>query len=152
MSLVVIDSGVFAEYANVSGRLNAQANAIFSSLNKGKLSAVVAPPSLSEVFYVLARLYTTFGVEEPEKKASKFCEYIYHHPSIEVADASLPLILEAGRIKYIFKLALTDCFVLALSKLRKCKAIFRHREKEMKKILEELNKRFQMVFLEDYET
>lgn len=145
-----MDSGVIAEYVNVSGRLNAQASAIFNSLNEGKLSAIVAPPSLSEAFYVLARLYTICGVKEPEKKASSFCEYIYYHPSIEVADASLPLMLEAGKIKHTFKLALTDCFVLALSKLRKCRAVFRHREKEMEKILEDLDREFQLVFLEDY--
>ena len=152
MSLVVLDSGVIAEYANVSGRFNAQASVIFDSINEGELIAIVAPPSLSEVFYVLSRLYTACEVKEPEKKTSSFCEYLYYHPNVEVADMPLPLIIEAGKIKHTFKLALTDCYVLALSKLRKCKAVFRHREEEMKKNLDELNEKFQTVFLEDYET
>jgi len=152
LSLIVLDSGVIAEYANVSGRLNAQASVIFDSLNRGELTTIVAPTSLSEVFYVVSRLYETCGVETPEEKASSLCEYLYYHPSIEVADIPLSIIIEAGRIKHTFKLALTDCYVLALSKLRKCKAVFRHKEEEMKKILDKLNEEFQIVFLEDYGT
>jgi predicted nucleic acid-binding protein len=151
LSVVVLDSGVIAEYANVSGRFNAQARVIFDSLGKGELRAAVAPPSLSEVFYVLSRLYETVGEEEPEKKASKFCEYLYFHPNVEVCDMPLSLIVEAGRIKHVFGLALVDCYVLALSKLRLFKAVFRHREREMKKIGDKLGKEFEIVFLEDYE-
>lgn len=152
MSLVVLDASVVAEYANVSGRLNAQASVIFDSLNNGELTAIVAPPSLSEIFYVVSRLYETCEIEKPDEKASSLCEYLYYHPSIEVANLPLSLIIEAGRTKRTFKLALTDCYVLALSKLRKCKAVFRHREEEMKKILGKLNEEFQIVFLEDYGT
>lgn len=148
---VVLDSGVIAEYANVSGRFNAQASVIFDAIGKGELCAIVAPPSLSEVFYVLSRLYATVSVEEPEKRASEFCEYLYFHPNVEVSDMPLSLIIEAGRIKHVFKLALVDCYVLALSKLRKCKAVFRHREKEMKKTGDKLAEEFEMVFLKDYE-
>ena len=152
MSLIVLDSGVIAEYANVSGRLNAQAGAIFDSLNKGELTAIICPPSLSEVFYVISRLYVSCEVEKPLEKASSLCEYLYYHPSVEVADMPLSLIIEAGRIKHNFKLAFTDCYVLALSRLRKCKAVFRHREEEMKRIMDKLNEEFQIVFLEDYGT
>lgn len=150
MSLIVLDSSVIAEYANVSGKFNAQANVIFDSLNKGELSAILAPPSLSEVFYIVLRLYERGGMGKPDEKASRLCEYLYYHPNVEVADMPLSLIIEAARIKYTLRLALTDCFVLALSKLRRCKAIFRHREEEMEKILDKLDERFQIVFLEDY--
>jgi len=152
LSLVVLDSSVIAEYVNVSGRLNAQASSIFNSLNKGRLTAILAPPSLSEVFYILSRLYESCGVDKPCEKASSLCEYLYYHPRVEVAEMPLSLIIEAGRIKYTFKLALTDCYVLALSNLRKCRAIFRHREEEMRKNLDKLNEKFQIVFLEDYRT
>lgn len=152
MSLIVLDSSVIAEYANVSGKFNAQANVIFGSLNKGELTAIVAPPSLSEVFYVMSRLYERGGMEKPDEMASRLCEYLYYHPNVEVADMPLSLIIEAARIKNALRLALTDCYVLALSELRKCKAVFRHREEEMRKILDKLEKRFQIVFLEDYGT
>jgi len=152
LSLIVLDSSVIAEYVNVSGRLNAQASVIFDSLEKGELTAIMSPTSLSEVFYVVSRLYVTCRVEKPNEKAFSLCDYLYYHPSIEAADMPLSLIVEAGRIKYTFKLALTDCYVLALSKLRKCRAAFRHREVEMRKILDKLNEEFQIVFLEDYGT
>ena len=150
MSLIVLDSSVIAEYANVSGKFNVQANEVFNSINKNELRAIVAPPSLSEVYYVMFRLYEKAGAEQPEEKASRLCEYLYYHPNIEVAEMSLSLIIEAARIKQVFRLALTDCYVLALSEQKGCKAVFRHKEEEMKKVMNRLNKRFQIVFLEDY--
>lgn len=139
-----------AEYANASGKFNTQANVIFNSLNKGELTAIVAPPSLSEVYYVMLRLYEKSGVEKPDENATRLCEHLYYHPNIEVADTPLSLIIEAAKIKHLLRLALTDCYVLALSEKRGCKAVFRHKEEEMKKVMDTLNERFQIVFLEDY--
>lgn len=150
MSLVALDSSVIAEYANLSGRLHAQADATFTAINEGKLHAVLAPPTISELYYILARLYPASGDVEPQKKAEAFCKYIYFHPSIEVADLTFPTLIEAAKIKSEYKLALTDCYVLALAKLRRCRAIFRHREEEMKKLSRRLLEKFEIVFLEDY--
>jgi len=150
LSPIVLDSSVIAEYANISGKFNAQASEIFNSLNKNELTAIVVPPSLSEVYYVMSRLYERAGIEKTEEKASRLCEYLYYHPNIEVADMPLSLIIEAARIKQVLRLALTDCYVLALSKQRGCKAVFRHKEEEMKKVMDTLNEKFQIIFLEDY--
>lgn len=149
MSLVTLDSSVIAEYANLSGRLHAQAYAAFTAINEGKIHALVAPPTISALYYILARLYEASGEAEPQKKAEAFCEYVYFHPSIEIADLTLPTLIEAAKIKSEYKLALTDCYVLAVAKLRRCRAIFRHREEEMKKLSRRLEK-FEIIFLEDY--
>lgn len=58
----------------------------------------------------------------------------------------LSLSVEAARLKLKYGIALTDCYVLALSRLEGCKAIFRKREK----ILEEIEEDFEVIFLEDY--
>ncbi|MFQ6086250.1 MAG: PIN domain-containing protein [Candidatus Bathyarchaeia archaeon] len=150
MSLVVLDSGVIAERANVTGRLYPHSRSIFRSIERGKLRAIVVPPTISEVYYVLWRLYEIQGTGDPEKKAYSFCEYIYYLPGVEIADTTLKLSVESGRIKKRYKLALTDSYVLAASKLYGCKAVFRHREAEMRAVIEPLSKEYQIVFLEDY--
>lgn len=150
MSLAVLDSGVIAERANVTGRLHAQSRAIFGSIEGGELRAVIVPPTISEVYYVLWRLYETQGISQPEKRAHSFCEYVYYLPGVDVAEMTLRLLVESGRIKKRYGLALTDCHVLAASKSYGCRAVFRHRETEMKTVLEPLSREYQIVFLEDY--
>jgi len=98
LSLIVLDSGVVAEYANVSGRLNGQASLIFDSLMRGEPTAIISPSSLSEVFYVTSRLYASCKVEKPLEKAYSLCEYLYNHPSVEIADMPLSVIGSRGTI------------------------------------------------------
>jgi len=59
----------------------------------------------------------------------------------------LDLHIETAKIKLKYKIALADCYVLALSRLKGCKAVFRKREKEMP---QEIEKDFDVLFLEDY--
>jgi len=77
-------------------------------------------------------------------------EWLYRLPTIQVIGEPLDLALEAGKIKLKYRLALTDCYILAVSKLYNCKVIFREREKEMINIIKELEKEFKIMFLEDY--
>ena len=59
----------------------------------------------------------------------------------------MDLHLEAAKVKLKYGIALADCYVLALSKIKNSKAVFRKREKEMS---EQIEKDFDVVFLEDY--
>ena len=150
MSLAVLDSGVIAEYVNVAGEFNAQSRAIFESIDRGEFRAIVVPATISELYYVLRRMYEGLRMREADRISRLFCEYIYYHPGVEVVEMSLGLLVEAGRIKHAYRLALTDCYVLAASKLYGCRVVFRHREAEMRAVLDSLCKEFQIVFLEDY--
>ena len=150
MSSVVLDTSVIVESVNIGGEFNKQATVIFDSINSGKLTALVSPVTISELCYVLWRIYDKLALRSPEKISKDFCEYVYYHPGVRILEMSLELLLEAGSIKRRYALALSDCFVLAASKLNRCNAIFRHREDEIESVLKDLSKEFKLVFLEDY--
>ena len=61
--------------------------------------------------------------------------------------SSLELDIEAAKVKLEYGIATGDCYILALSKLKNCKAVFRKRENEMPGRIEE---DFDVIFLEDY--
>jgi predicted nucleic acid-binding protein len=150
MSLVVLDTGVIAESVNIGGEFNKQAGIIFDALNSRSLTALINPITISELHYVLWRIYEKLAVKHPEKVSRDFCEYIYYHPNIIMLQLSLEMLLEVGSIKHRYSLALADCFVLAASKLNRCRAVFRHKEDEIKQSMKELVKEFDIVFLEDF--
>jgi len=150
MSSVVLDTGVIAESVNLNGEFNKQATIIFDAINSGSLTALINPITISELRYVLWRIYEKLAIKNPDKVSKDFCEYIYYHPSIRILEMSLELLLEAGSIKHRYALALSDCFALAASKLNRCKVVFRHKEDEIELVLKDLGKEFDLVFLEDY--
>ena len=122
------------------------------ALRAGRLEAIIPHPVLSETFYVAARVYSKLGVGNPEERASKLVEWLYKLPTTGVVGESIDLALEAGRAKLRYGLALTDCYVLASSKLYGAKALFRKREREMKArgVLDSLARDYDVLFLEDY--
>lgn len=150
MSSVVLDTGVIAESVNLNGEFNKQATIIFDAINSGSLTALVNPITISELRYVLWRIYEKLAIKNPDKVSKDFCEYIYYHPGIRILEMSLELLLEAGSIKHRYGLALSGCFALAASKLNRCKVVFRHKGDEIELILKDLGKEFDLVFLEDY--
>jgi len=69
---------------------------------------------------------------------------------VEVKPLDYELCLNAGMIKSKYNIAFSDCFLLALSKHKNTIAMFKNIESEMKDNLENLNKDFNIKFLEDY--
>jgi len=134
------------EFLDISGELHEQAKTIFSAA--GKLEAVIPHPVLAETFYVASKLYTMLGLENGEKRASKLVEWLHSLPMVAIPNTELAL--EAGRAKRKYGLALTDCYVLASSKIYEGKALFRKLERETVKVITELKKEYQLVFLEEY--
>ncbi|MEM2134951.1 MAG: hypothetical protein Q6366_017470 [Candidatus Freyarchaeota archaeon] len=88
------------------------------------------PSILEETCYVAARIYKTLGFSDYWEKALKIVEWLNGHPSIYV-NRGFNLDLEAAKVKMKYELALTVCYLLALSKIRNSTVIFRKREKEM---------------------
>ncbi len=140
----MVDTGVFVEYIDRKAPYHEAAKAIVNSL--GQLEIVLPSITLTEICYVSARIFMAAGVENALEKSVKFVEWLYSHPAVSVVD-SLTLNIEAAKLKLQYGIALADCYVLALSKLEKCKAVFRKREKEMP---EEIEMDFDVMFLEDY--
>ena len=140
----MVDTGVFVEYIDRKAPYHEAAKAIINSL--GQLEIVLPSITLTEICYVSARILMAAGVENALEKSVEFVEWLYSHPAVSVVD-NLTLNIEAAKLKLQYGIALADCYVLALSKLEKCKAVFRKREKEMP---EEIEEDFDVMFLEDY--
>lgn len=150
MAKVAIDTSVIIEYIDTKGELHEQAKIIFSALLTSKLEAILPHPILAETYYVATRLYQRLKIENPQNVASKLIEWLYRLPTTIIPSEDINLAIEAGKTKLNYGLALTDCYVLAASKIYNCKAIFKKPEKEMLKNIEELKKEYKLLFLEDY--
>jgi predicted nucleic acid-binding protein len=146
----VIDTSVIIEYIDRKGELHEQAKQIISTLLTNKLEGVVPHPTLAETYYVTTRLYRALGLENPQINAIKLIEWLYRLPTILIPNLDLSLAIEVGKAKLSYRLALTDCYILATSKLFNCTALFKKREREMVDQLDDMQKNYQLVFLEDY--
>ncbi len=152
MASVVLDTSVIIEYIDLKGSLHEQASAVFNAILEGRLNALIPHPVLAETFYVAARIYGYLGFTDSEQRAARLVEWLYRLPSVNIVGESLDLALEAGRVKLKYGLALTDCYVLAVSRLHGAKALFKRREREMtrKGLIDSLSREYDIVFLEDY--
>jgi predicted nucleic acid-binding protein len=149
--MIAIDTGVWIEYISTRGALHIQAKAVVDSVNQGKISAILTPLTLTEIFYVAERVYQE--VHKPPQSeilAKKLYDFIYYHPHIEIKPLEYELCLNAGIIKTRYNFALSDCFLLALSEHNNVTILFKNLEVEMKQNISELMKRFDLKFLEDY--
>jgi len=148
LNRVVLDTSVIVEYIDLAGELYQAAETVFSSIRSGRLEAILVHPVLAETYYVSLRLYSQLGSDKPHRRAEKLLEWLFSlsYPAAQ----SLELAVEAGLVKAKYRLALTDCYVLAASKLEGCKALFLRREREMAKKMESLEHEFNLLFLEDY--
>lgn len=144
MSKIAVDTGVFVDYIDRKSPYHEAARAIISHL--GQLELVLPSITLAEICYVSARILKTAGVENAVERAIEFVEWLYRHPAVRVVD-NLSLSIEAAKLKLQYGIALADCYVLALSRIEGCKALFRKREGEMPVDIEE---KFDVAFLEDY--
>lgn len=150
MARVGLDTSVIVEYIDEEGEYHEHAEAVFSAIISGRLEALIPHPILAETFYVAARLYRELGAGEPEATASKLVKWLYRLPQVKVIGTSLELALEAGKVKLRYKLALTDCYLIAACKIHGCTALFKRPEAEMLKSVEQLKKDYRVVFLEEY--
>jgi len=148
---IVIDTSVVIEYLDRSGAWHRFAAAIFDSIIQGKVIAYIPVIVLSEILYVSKRLYEKIGKANPKRKAIKLLRWLYRNPNIIIVRGGLRLAVLSGLIKSKYRLALSDCYVLALAKLLKAKPIFRKREREMLDYIDTLRKIYNVVFLEDYQ-
>ncbi|AAB89881.1 type II toxin-antitoxin system VapC family toxin [Archaeoglobus fulgidus] len=144
MSKAVIDTGVFVDYIDRKSPLHDVARNVINSI--GQLEVLLPYVTIAEICYVTARVLREAGIEEWLEKSVEFVEWLQRHPAVEVV-CSTELDVEAAKVKLRYGLALADCYVLALSKLKNCKAVFRKREKEMP---DKVEKDFDVIFLEDY--
>jgi len=150
LARAAIDTSVVIEYIDLRGELHEQAEVVFSAALAGRLEIFIPHAVLAETFYVATKIYRTLGVERAEAVASKLVEWLYRLPTARVVGEGVQLALEAGGVKLAYNLALTDCYMLAVSKLYGCTAVFKKREREMLRNIGELERNYKLLFLEDY--
>ena len=149
--MIAIDTGVWIEYINTRGVLHDQAKAVIDSVNQGKITAILTPLTLTEVFYVAERVYQeVYTQSKSQILARKLYDFIFYHPYAEIKPLDYELCLNAGIIKTKYNIALLDCFLLAMSEHNNTTVLFKNLESEMKQNKQELIKRFDIRFLEDY--
>src|SRR3989304_7615770 len=114
--MIAIDTGVWIEYININGALHPLAKSVVDSVNRGEATAILTPLTLPEIFYVAERVYQEVHTpSQSETLAKKLYDFVYHHPHIEVRPLDYELCLKAGKIKTMYNIAFSDCFLLALS-------------------------------------
>jgi len=150
LTKVVIDTSVIIEYIDLKGKYHKQATSVFSAISSGKIQAIIPHPILTESYYVSSRIYQQLNIGNPEIRAQKLIKWLYTHPTIIIPNIGLKLAIEAGDTKQRYGLALTDCYVLAASRIYNCKALFTKREKEMLKKIDDIKREYNVIFLEDY--
>ncbi len=151
MASVALNTSVIVEYIDLNGPFHEQAKAIVEAIASGKLEAVIPHPVVVETFYVAARIYTSIGARDPLARASRLVGWLNRLSTVGIAGETLEIALEAGRAKLKYRLALTDCYVLAAFK------VYRQRrssgdvgEMKARGVVESLSRGYDIVFLEDY--
>ncbi len=138
------------EYIDKKAKFQDQAKGVFSAILEGKIEAIITYPTLSETYYVSERIYQKLGIAKPQSLSAELVEWLFRLPSVTMAKENKELAIEAGNAKLKYCLALTDCYILAASRVYGCKALFRMPEEEMIGKLAELRKAYQLIFLADY--
>jgi len=146
----VLDTGVIIEYIDNKGPFHEPALVLFDTIMEGKVEVHIPNPVLAEAFYVSYNLYRSLRMPKPAVRARLLVEWLYRLASHSNLDNGVNLALETSRTMQKYKLALTDCYVLALSKIAGARPIFRRREQEMLKHLKDLEREYRPLFLEDY--
>ena len=145
-----MDTGVVVEYIDRGGRFHEQADTVFSSLLAGDIEVLLPHPVLAEIHYVSTRIYEALKLESPSERATKLVKWLRGLPSVRIPDGGADLAVEVGKAKLNYGLALTDCYVLAVSKMHGGRALFRKREGEMLRKADALKREYRVVFLEDH--
>lgn len=149
--MIAIDTSVWVEYINIGGAFHPQAKAVIDSLGKGGTEAILTSITLAEIYYVSERIYKeAYTAQESEELAKKLYDFVYYHPHVEIKELDYELCLKAATIKSRYKIAISDCFLFALSEKENAAVLFRSKEKEMEPNIKDLKKRFNLKFLEEY--
>lgn len=137
----VLDTSVVIEIANEKGKFHEQALVILKAIKEKKIKALIPKPSLAEIYYVASRLY------ESDQKGKNLLDWLITQEGIKIEEMNYEDLIKSGKIKKEYSVSIMDSFFLWLSRKRKCKSIFRKKEREFS---EKLLKDFQIVFLSEY--
>jgi len=149
MNRLVLDTSILIEYIVLKAPYRDRVDKLFRRAFSGEIELYVNTLTLSETLYVASRIYNIAEVENPNKEALNYIEWIKSRTNIVEIDADLAL--RAGELKKLLNIALLDCYVIATAETLDATPVFRDIEKEIETILDALRK-LNVIFLNELET
>ena len=146
MEKFVLDTSVIIDYIVLRSVYRPKIVKLFDKASHGELELYVSPITLSEILYVASRVYEATKVEDPNREALDFVEWIKRR--VKVTEISEDVVVRAGELKKMLRIALPDCYVIATAELIKAVPLFKTIEREMRPVLSEL-KKLGVKFLEE---
>jgi len=135
---IVLDTSVLVEYIILRSPYRSKVVKLFDKALKGDLRLYVSIVTLSELLYVASRIYQIAGVENPNMEALNFVEWVKSRARVVNIDEDIAL--RAGELKKQLRIALPDCYVIAVAKAMEATPLFKAVEEEMKPVANNLRK------------
>ncbi len=148
MRRLVLDTSVIIEYIIMRSPYRSVATRLFEKAKARQLELYVNTVTLSETLYVASRIYEASGVNEPNREALDFTEWIRSKTYVINIDEDIAL--RAGELKKQLRIALPDCYVIATAKAMNATPLFKKQEDEMKPVINDL-RRLGVKFLTEIE-
>ncbi len=146
MKRLVLDTSVVVEYIVLRSPYRAKVVMLFERASTGELELYVNTVTLSEVLYVSSRIYQVAGVDDPNREALDFVEWVKSRAHVVGVDEGIAV--RAGELKKRLRIALPDCLVIATAEAVKAVPIFKKPEEEMKPVMSSL-RQLGVKFLEE---
>ncbi len=146
MERIVLDTSVLIEYIVLRSPYRPVVIELFKKALAKQLELYVNVVTLSETLYVASRIYQVAKVDEPNREALDFIEWIRSKTRVINVDEGIAL--RAGELKKQLHIALPDCYVIAVAKTIDATPLFKKPEEEMKPIINDLRK-LGVKFLEE---
>ena len=146
MKRAVLDTSVLIEYIILRSPYRSMVVKLFEKALARQLELYVNALTLSETLYVASRIYQAAGVDEPNREALDFVEWI--RGRTQIVDINQDVALKAGELKKQLHIALPDCYVIATGKTLNATPLFKRLEGEMKPVANDL-RRLGVKFLDE---
>ncbi len=138
MLKLVLDTSVIVEYVVLRSKYRSKVARLFNLASTGKIELFINPITLSETFYIVSRIYRVAGLPNPNAEALNYIEWVKRRT--KVVGINEDIAIKAGELRKSLRLALPDCYVIAVAKSIGAIPTFKTIEKEMKPVMDELRK------------
>ena len=133
---IVLDTSIVVEYVILRSRHRSKVIELFEKASRNEVILYVTPVTLSEVLYVVSRIYRVAGVPDPNREALDFIEWLSSR--VKTIEIGRDVAIRAGELKKKLRIALPDCYVIAVAEKLGATPLFKKVEEEMEPVISEL--------------
>ena len=148
MESLVLDTSVIVEYIILRSPYRSKVVKLLDKASREDLKLYVNVITLSELLYAASRIYQIAEVENPNLEALNLIEWI--KSKTRIVDINEDIALRAGELKKQLRIALPDCYVIAVSETVGATPLFKKLEKKMEPIVDKLRE-LDVKFLDEIE-